>query len=495
MDRKTNLQSLALPPIGQSEQPRYLQLYHHLREAIRAGQLHPGQRMPSSRMLAHDMGLARGTVMLAYEQMSLEGYFVSKKGAGTYIADILPEAMHPDKAQRSTKNLISNQHRPLSNRLEKYFHGPARQTMKSSSFRPFQPGLAPLDVLPRTKLARLANSIYRSIPQSHLGFGDGAGYYPLREALASYLATTRGLACTADQLIITNGSQQAFHLACQVLLDENDAIWMEDPGYGGARVAFSHAGQEVIPIPLDDEGLCVSVGQSTAPHARMVYVTPAHQYPAGMTMSLGRRLDLIRWVAENNAWILEDDYDGEFRYKGRPLATLHSLDPNQRVIYAGSLSKVLAPAFRLGYLVVPEDMVAPFTFAKAALDRHAPTVQQAIMAKFIEEGHFGRHLRRIRTLCKERQEALLDAASRYLKHEIALSPDPAGLHLVGRLKNRTDDMTISNAADSIDLTLPAISSYSTKHPYTPSLIFGYSSFVPHELTLGAKKLAGILAQK
>ena len=259
---------------------------------------------------------------------------------------------------------------------------------KTSQYRPFQPGISPIDVFPRTTLARIANSVYRSATFEQLGYGGGAGYRPFREALASYLGTTRGLACTADQIIITSGSQQSFSLTCQVLLDIGDRVWMEDPGYTGARIAFERAGQKVVPVPLDQEGLCVKTGIISAKKAKMAYVTPAHQYPAGVTMSLRRRLQLIQWASQNKSWILEDDYDGEFRYKGRPLATLHSLDPNQRVIYAGSLSKVLAPALRLGYLIVPADLIEAFTFAKTASDRHCPTIQQAIMARFITEGSY-----------------------------------------------------------------------------------------------------------
>ncbi len=456
------------------------------------GQLKPGQRVPSSRALARDVGLARGTVMLAYEQMTIEGYFVAREGSGTFVSDVIPEGLHPSKDSISLEADIPVRRSELSKRLLKQLDGPDRGEMKTSLYHPFQPGLAPIDVFPRTTLARLANTIYRSIPLSSLGFGDGAGYYPLREALASYLGTTRGLTCTADQIIITTGSQQGFRLACQVLLDEGESIWMEDPGYGGARVAFSQAGQHIVPVPLDEEGLRVDIGKTEGPGARMVYVTPAHQYPSTMTMSLERRLQLIEWVHEQKAWILEDDYDGEFRYQGRPLATLQSLDPHRRVIYMGSLSKVLAPALRIGYLVVPHDLVEAFTFVKAVSDRHTPTILQAVLAKFIEEGHFGRHLRRIRVLCKERQDVLLEAAHTYLKGRIEFEPDPAGLHLIGRLAEGMDDREISRKALERDLVLPAISDYCIRYAVTPALMFGYGSFSPGEIQRGIRRLARVV---
>lgn len=473
-------------------QPRYLQLYTHLREAIVTGQLRPGQQVPSSRMLARDLGLARGTVILAYEQMTLEGYFVSRKGAGTFVAKELPEAFHPQ--QELTPQAI----RPvpsagsLSKRMARQLSSPNRNGFRESQYRPFQPGISPIDAFPRTTLARIANSVYRSASFEQLGYGGGAGYPPFREALASYLGTTRGLACTADQVIITSGSQQSFTLVCQVLLDLGDRVWMEDPGYKGARIAIERAGQKVVPVPLDEEGLCVQAGITNAQNAQMAYVTPAHQYPTGVTMSLRRRLQLIQWAFQNESWILEDDYDGEFRYKGRPLATLHSLDPNQRVIYAGSLSKVLAPALRLGYLIVPADLIEAFTFAKTASDRHCPTIQQAIMARFIAEGHFGRHLRRIRTLCKERQEFLLEAAHKHLKHDITLDPDPAGLHLVGELRNREDDITISEEAATQHLVVPALSSFCVEHQAAPALIMGYSLFSQQEINKAVMQLAQVV---
>ena len=476
-------------------QPRYLQLYAHLRESIVNGQLRPGQRLPSSRMLARDLGLARGTVILAYEQMTIEGYFISRKGAGTYVANELPEAFHPQQRDDSRTVSSSGLNRSLSRRMNEQLSGLNRAGFKASQYRPFQPGIAPIDIFPRTTLARIANSVYRSISYEQLGYGGGAGYPPFREALASYLGTTRGLACTPEQVIITSGSQQSFNLVCQVLLDPGDSVWMEDPGYKGARIAFESAYQKVVHVPLDEEGLCVQAGIAKAQKAKMSYVTPAHQYPSGVTMSLRRRLQLIMWASENESWILEDDYDGEFRYKGRPLATLHSLDPNLRVIYAGSLSKVLAPALRLGYLIVPPDLIDAFTFAKTAADRHCSTIQQAIMARFIAEGHFGRHLRRIRTLCKERQDFLLEAVHKHLGSELSLESDPAGLHLVGVLQNQNDDLFLSEAAASQNLVVPAMSSFCIEHKVPPALILGYSLFTQQEISKAVEQLARVMSNR
>lgn len=456
------------------------------------GQLKPGQRVPSSRALAQQIGLARGTVMLAYEQMLLEGYFITRKGAGTFVADVIPESLNPSGASLFLSGQHILQDRSLSRRMLGQLNGPDKNAIKVSICRPFQPGLAPLDAFPRAMMARLSNTVYRSLPMDQLGFGEGAGFLPLREALAGYLGMTRGISCTPGQIIITTGSQQGFRLASQVLLDEGDAVWMEDPGYGGARVAFRQSGQRIVPVPLDAEGLQVDAGRAAEPDARLAYVTPAHQYPAAMTMSLHRRLDLINWAASNNSWILEDDYDGEFRYRGQPLETLQSLDPHQRVIYVGSLSKVLAPALRIGYLIVPPDLVEAFTFAKAASDRHTPVPLQAILAHFIEGGHFGRHLRRIRTLCKERQDVLIEAIDSHLNGRLVAQPDPAGLHLVGYLNEEANDRLISDAATKKSLTIPALSSYSTRHPMPPALILGYGSFTTDEIRGGIQRLASVI---
>lgn len=479
--------SLALPP-EHANMPHYRQLYHGLRQAILHGQLRPGQRLPASRALAIQLGLARGTVLQAYDQLILEGYITTQRGAGTFVAPILPEDVQPAPPHLpEPESLLSG--RTLSKRMLQQLEHTPNVLAPHSIVKPFQSGLAPLDAFPRTAFARIANQVLRSLPMSALGYNPGAGYLPLREALAMYLRTTRGLHCEAHQIIVTTGSQQGLHLATHVLSDVGDTIWVEDPCYGGARAAFATNGLKLAPIPVDSEGLHVIRGREQAPHARMAYVTPAHQYPLGVTMSLARRLDLLQWASNHQAWIIEDDYDGEFRYEGQPLATLQSLDRHQRVMYIGSFSKVLAPALRLGYLVVPPDLVEAFTLAKATSDRHTPLLMQAVLARFIEDGQFGRHLRRMRKLCHDRQLALLDALSVHLASWLTFHPDPAGLHLVASLNTPHDDTIVAEKAAEHNIRVGALSRYAIQTSVPPSLIFGYASFTPKEMDLAAQQLA------
>lgn len=472
--------------------PHYRRLYQALRRAIVSGRIAPGQRLPASRTLAEQLSLARGTVLQAYEQLSIEGYITTRRGAGTFVATVLPEQLdpassHPHPLQLDTKP------RPVSQRMQQHIRHHTKVLIQSSTVRPFQSGLAPLDAFPRTTLARLANATIRSLPMDTLGYNVGAGYQPLREALAAYLRTTRGLQCTAHQIIVTTGSQQGLHLAAEVLCDSGDQVWVEDPCYGGARAAFVAKELTLAPVPVDEQGLNVEAGRAQAPHAQMAYVTPAHQFPLGPTLSLERRIALLQWAEANEAWILEDDYDGEFRYAGQPLATLQSLDRHQRVIYVGSFSKVLAPALRLGYLVVPEDLVETFILAKTASDRHTPLLMQAVLAAFIHEGHFGRHLRRMRKLCHERQQALLDALEKHLRPWLTFGPDPAGLHLTTFLRHHADDQAVAEQAAQIGIRLSPLSRYRIQAPIPPGIVLGYASFTASEMQEAARRLARVLA--
>lgn len=473
-------------------QPQYRQLYHGLRRAIIQGQVQPGQRLPASRVLASQLRLARGTVLQAYEQLILEGYITTHRGAGTFVATVLPEDVEPT-APSSSKQELASRERELSKRMQAQQAHSHNVLARQSVVQPFQPGLAPLDAFPRAAFARIANHVFRSLPMEVLGYNQGAGYLPLREALAMYLRTTRGLQCESHQVIVTTGSQQGLHLAAQVLTDVGDTTWVEDPCYGGARAAFAAKGLNLAPIPVDNEGFDSTRAYQHAPEARMAYVTPAHQFPLGMTMTLARRLSLLEWAATHQAWIVEDDYDGEFRYEGQPLATLQSLDRHHRVIYVGSFSKVLAPALRLGYLVVPSDLVEAFTLAKTNSDRHTPLLMQAVLAQFIEEGHFGRHLRRMRKLCYERQQGLLEALHRHLEPWLNFAPDPAGLHLVTTLKTRMDDIHIAEKAAKRDIRLSPLSRYYIQAPPIYGLTFGYASFTPADMNHAAQRLARLLS--
>jgi len=380
--------------------PLYRQLYNAVRAAILDGQLPAGARLPATRVLAVDLGLSRTTVLTAMAQLLAEGYVEGKRGSGTCVARILPDAaLHIGRAPAGVGPSSSATGRTLSRRgqlLATASLGPSRDAGMARAFRP---GVPALDLFPWKTWLAIEGRLLRRLSGALRLYDNPAGYRPLRQAVADYLGAARAVRCEADQVIVVAGSQQALDLVARVLLDPGDAVWVEEPGYAGAKGALAAAGARVVPAPVDAEGLDVAAARQRCAAARLAYVTPSHQYPLGMTMSLSRRLALLRWASDAGAWVVEDDYDSEYRYTGRPLAALQGLDTEGRVIYTGTFSKVLFPALRLGYLVVPTDLADAFARAKALTDRGSPVLGQAMLADFLAEGHFGRHIRRMRARC------------------------------------------------------------------------------------------------
>jgi len=359
------------------------QVYDGLRTAILTGRLRPGLRLPSTRSLAEDLAVSRNTVAAAFGQLVAEGYAEARVGAGTKVARTLPEDL-----RKVTAGLVPPEARfsPRISRRGETLSG-ARVTAGFTTLRPFRPGWPALDQVPLELWWRLAARTGRRIGRSLLGYGELGGYRPLRKAIAEYLAVSRGVRCTEEQVIVTSGSQQGLFVASQVLLDPGDRVWIEDPAYPGTRSALQAAGARLVPIPVDLEGIDVRFAETRAA-ARLVAVAPSHQYPLGVTMTLARRLELLRVARRMRAWVLEDDYDSEFRYSSRPIAALQGLDHDGRVIYLGTFSKTLFPSLRLGYAVVPVELVGPFTAARSVLDIHSPLFEQAVLTEFITGGYF-----------------------------------------------------------------------------------------------------------
>jgi GntR family transcriptional regulator/MocR family aminotransferase len=477
-----------------SRVPLYRQLYEGLREAILSGRLRPGVRLPSTRVLAKDLGASRNTVLAAFGQLLAEGYLEGRVGAGTTVARTLPETLL--RARPETAWTARPGRRPRLSRRGALLLG-ARGGLAGGAItaHPFRPGLPGLDAFPFELWTRLVARRWRRVPRQLLDYGDPAGYGPLREAIATYLGEARAVRCEASQVIVVTGAQQAVDLAARVLLDPGDTAWVEDPGYQGARGALVAAGIRLAPVPVDAEGLDVGRGARDAPGARLVYVTPSHQYPLGVTMSLQRRLALLEWASASGAWILEDDYDSEYRYAGRPLAALQGLDAAGRVIYAGTFSKVLFPALRLGYLVVPPDLVDAFVAARALADRHSPSVTQAALADFIDGGHFARHVRRTRALYAERQAALVGAARRALGGLLEVAPAEAGMHLMGWLPESVDDRAATRAALAHEVDAPPLSAYRARparRGERGGLMLGYAAYTPREIDEACGRLGAAL---
>jgi GntR family transcriptional regulator/MocR family aminotransferase len=473
-------------------EPLYQQLYAEIRAAILAGRIAPGTRLPSTRSLAASLEVARATVVSAFEQLMAEGYLEGRSGSGTFVARDLPD----DLLHAGAPAVATRPAGAVPPGLSRRGQALAAARVGASPLgqgppRPFQYGAPDAAGLPLELWSRLAARHYRSPSPELLTYGDPAGYRPLREAVAAYLAAARGVRCTPEQVVIVSGSQQGLDLAARLLLDPGEQAWVEDPGYLGARGALEAAGAALVPVPIDAEGLDVAAGARLAPQARLAYVTPSHQFPLGATMSLPRRLALLAWARAAGAWVLEDDYDSEYRYAGRPLAALQGLDDAGRVIYIGTFSKVLFPSLRLGYLVAPPALAGAFAAARALADRHPPGVLQAVLADFIAEGHFVRHIRRARERYAERQEALVHALAP-LADRLETTPAAAGMHLVGMLPPGADDRAVAEAASRHGVYTTPISAYALRPLPRGGLLLGYSAFTPPQLREAAARLGRAL---
>jgi GntR family transcriptional regulator/MocR family aminotransferase len=331
---------------------------------------------------------------------------------------------------------------------------------------------------------------WRQGGDSLLSYGED--YMPLRQAIAGYLGTARGVHCTAAQVILVAGAQQGLDLAARVLLQPGQTAWVEDPGYRGAHGALLAAGVQPVPVPVDAEGLDVAAGVARSSGARLAYVTPSRQFPLGITMSLRRRLELLAWATQAQAWVLEDDYDSEYRYTGRPLTALQGLDREARVIYLGTFSKVLFPALRLAYLVVPGDLVDTFATMRLVVSRHPPLLEQHVLAAFIAEGHFARHIRRMRALYAHRQQVLVDAVQRELSGLLHVPPSDAGMHLVGWLPDGVDDEAVSRRAAAQGIAAVPLSAYTLAAHCQPALVLGYTALNERAIHSGIRRLAQAL---
>jgi GntR family transcriptional regulator/MocR family aminotransferase len=482
---------LTLPLDEAAPAPLFRQLYESLRGAALSGRLAAGARLPATRALAADLGVSRNTVLNAYEQLLAEGYLVGRVGSGTFVAPNLPDDLLEARA-RPAEPRPGRTGRPLSRRGAVLASTRRSVTSRDGPPRAFRPGVPALDAFPHADWARLLRKHVRQELRDLLGGGEPAGYRPLREAVAAHVGAARAVRCDAAQVVIVAGTQQALDLCARVLLDPGDAAWVEDPGYLGARGALLGAGVRVVPVAVDGEGLDVADGVRRCPGARLCYVTPSHQYPLGVALSLPRRLALFEWARRAGAWVIEDDYDSEFRYAGRPLASLQGQDRDGRVIYVGTFSKALFPALRLGYLVAPPDLVDAFTAAKELADSFSPHLTQAVLADFLADGHFARHVRRMRALYAERQEALVRAARRALGGLLELDPSPTGLHTVGWLPRGVDDREASAAAAAAGVEAPPVSAYRLRPSRRGGLLLGYGGITPRQIRDGVRALGPAL---
>lgn len=419
-------------------QPAYARICDRLRTAIRSGALGLNARLPSSRVLAKDLGVARNTVDWALGQLVAEGYIVRRRGAGSFVAAQLPEHDAPPLAPARVASHKTD--RRLSQRAQALRGYPGHyQSLKAVAFTP---SLPPIEHFPRELWNRLLHREANRPGSTYWAYGASNGLPALREAIAAHASAMRAVQCSLEQVIVVTSTQQAVELAGKALADPGDSAWAESPGYQPVQHCLRAVGLEVTQVPVDAHGLDVEAGRRLAPRARLAYVTPAHQYPLGYEMSLERRKALLEWARDADAHVVEDDYDGDYRYEGRPLASLQGMDGDGRVIYVGSFNKLLFPGLRIAYAIVPEPLVGAFVDAKHVADGHTALLMQGVLAAFIQEGHLARHLRRTRALYDERRRAFLEEA-RVLADSLDFGPARAGLHLTGFFKKPTDDRAVA----------------------------------------------------
>lgn len=481
--------SLCLDP--RSEAPLFRQLYDGIRSIILHGHLRPKTRLPSTRSLAAELSLSRNTVMLAYEQLLAEGYVQGKVGSGTYVSADLPDDLHRTGLSKIPSRSPTHGDLRLSHRGKTLLSNSAPAFLYAPETGPFSADPA-LDVFPVDVWRRLAGR--RRSADLLAYYGDRAGHRPLREAIAEHLTTARAVRCEADQIIVVNGAHQGLELASRILLDPGDNVWIENPGYVCARSVFLAANANVIPVPLDEEGISLTAPSAKRAQPRAIFVTPSHQHPLGMTMSAARRLALLDFARRIGAVIIEDDYDSDYRYAGRPLPSLQGLDQEGRVIYLGSFSKTLFPSLRIGYVVVPPALIDPFLAVHSLLNGNQRFLEQAILADFIVEGHLIRHLRRMRKLYSERRESLVEAAEKHLVGLLDLQGTEAGMHVVGRLPPGLNDLRVAESLARQGLPTLPLSVYSMTTLKRGGLLLGFAAHTPASIRRGVSRLERVLRE-
>jgi GntR family transcriptional regulator/MocR family aminotransferase len=452
---------------GQSATTR---IAERVRAAIVSGALAPNARLPSSRTLATDLGVARNTVEWALGQLVADGYVVRRRGAGSFVADRLPERDSPPRAPKRVRTTKARTEvRRVSVRARSLEDYPGRY--RPNLAPPFTPSLPPLDQFPRKVWNRLLNREASRAGHDYWAYGASNGLPALREAIAAHASAMRATRCSPEQVIVVTSTQQAAELAARVLADPGDRAWVECPGYRPVQHCLRAAGMQIVEVPVDEHGLDVKAARRIEPDARVAYVTPSHQYPLGVEMSLERRKALLDWTTSTDAYVIEDDYDGDYRYEGRPIASLQGMDGGGRVIYVGSFNKILFPALRVAYAIVPAPLVQPFVDAKHVADGHTALLAQGVLAAFIDEGHLARHLRKTRAVYDERRLAFLDAA-KSLDEQLEFGPARAGMHVTALFRDpRVDDQAISIACVEAGVVVDPLSKYGGERR---GLVFGFA---------------------
>jgi GntR family transcriptional regulator / MocR family aminotransferase len=470
-----------------SRTPLARQIYMQVRSAVLSGTLRPGSRVLSSRAMASKLGVARASVVSAYEHLLAEGYVESRQGSGTFISSSLSGfASRPRDATRPIRRAV-----PTSTETFPEFERSAVQ----SDARPFNTGRTLVDAGTAETWRSLTHRVVRRLGPNDLGYTDPAGLAELRANICDYLRVARAVRCEPDQIVITAGTQQAIDIAIRVLLAPGDEVWIEDPGYPLTHAQLLLAKVRPHAIPVDGQGLIVDAGRRTAPRARAIFLTPSHQFPTGVAMSMVRRLEVLAWARLSGAFVVEDDYTSEFRYSGPPLASLQGLDDSELVIYVGTLNKALFPGLRIGYAVVPRAVLQAFIGARYLIDRQPATLQQAVVSEFMQQGHFAAHIRRMRQLYREQRDALAETLTRRAAGRLNVALPDQGMHLVAYLRDNSSDIAIEAAAQRADIVVRAISRFYRRARPRPGLMLGFSGFPRQIIVPAAARLAMLVANR
>jgi len=458
-------------------------IYLQIRDGAVSGRLRPGQRLPSTRELATRHKISRNTVNLAYARLLSEGYLEAKSGSGTYVTSLLFTPVvrkYGTKVRPAVPIALAESVR----NLEKWVYSPPSLGLPYD----FRPGMPTLEYFPLTTWRRIVTRHLRRLSPDLAKYDAPAGYRLLREAIASYVQRSRAVKCDPDQIVVTTGSQQALDLLARLLISPAQEVVVENPCYPAAVAAFRVTGAKLRLVPVDDQGIQTA---DLPRDIRLLYVTPSHQYPTGVFLSVPRRLQLLRWARDHGTVIVEDDYDCEFRYGSRPVESLQGLDQSGLVVYLGSFSKVLFPGLRLGYVVMPASLIKPFLALKWIADRHTSGVEQRFMADFMIQGHFEWYMRKMRNVYEERRETLIESLGQYAKDYIDVIPSVAGLHLAGWMKRKVDMTRLRNLAAEAGVGIYPLTPYFLQKP-RPGLLFGYSGISPVDIRRGVRRLGQIL---
>ncbi len=469
-----------------TDEPISAQLFTRLRELVISGQLEPGARLPSTRGLANDLSVSRTTVAMAYDQLKSEGYLVGLEKSGTFVAKVLPDTLAWKVNPVPVRDIPSRANQEMfANRID---GAELAEPDAVSLSLPFNPGIPAINAFPVKSFSRLQRQVSHSLVRAEEARCPAEGASQLREQVAAYLSSSRGVICDPSQVFIISGTRQALHLLLLALSNPGDFGWTEDPGYTGAPRAYELFRVNTVPVPVDEDGMVVSEGRALRNNARFAYVTPARQAPLGHTMSLSRRLELLSWAHDVDALILEDDYDGEYRFGGSPAPSLQSLDPDGRVLYFGTFSKTLLPSLGIGYLVVPKRFIDVITRLIDTICRPPNLSTQVTIAKFIETGAFHSHIRRMRSLYLRRQNALSHIMRRELAGDFDITVLNAGLHLIGRLADDVDDKAVHARALENGLQPRPMSDFTIRFPQGPALMLGFANMTGDSMPLAIDRL-------